>query len=351
MVLEIRCEIMDAYIRNLIDNLCNIYGYRVVEFNDVSGLGSRWGAVKKDGDMLDVVFFSNLQTMEELDINNFISYTRNTLKYENIRPIQVLVDSDLKAQADEEGVFHLNHKINPQCGLILINNVDNKILYYSSGLENRVNELVNCINYRINAVSKSEKAERAIVTYILIAVNVLVFALTAYLSGSIFNSNINVLVLLGAKVNELISQGQYYRLVTCMFLHGGIIHITLNMYSLYFLGPLIEGIYGKVKYLAVYFISGILASMFSYWFSPDISIGASGAIFGLLGAALVFAIKMRDRIRKEFIANVLSVIGVNLIIGFSIPNVDNFAHLGGLIGGIITSFFLFRSTSQYLHYK
>lgn len=338
---------MDTYIRNLIEELCNIYGYRIVEFQEIPGLSSRWGVVKEAENTTDVVFFSNLHTAQELNINNFISYIRNALQCEDIRPIQVLLDEDLKTEADEEGVLRLNHKIYPQCGLILINNVDNKILYYSSGLENKANELANCINHMRHTEKKGVMTEKAIITYILIAVNVLVYALTAYLSGNIVDSDTNVLIFLGAKVNELISSGEYYRLVSCMFLHGGAMHVALNMYSLYALGPFVERVYGKVRYTIIYFFAGIISSLFSYMFSSDISVGASGAIFGLLGAALVFAIKMKDRVRKDFIMNILSVIGINLIIGFSIPNVDNFGHLGGLVGGILSSFLLFRRNSQF----
>jgi len=332
---------MDTYIRNLIEKLCSLYGYRVMEFSEISGLSSNWAVVKEIGSTTEIIFFSSLDTIQKLNINNFISYARSVLQCEDIRPIQILIDDGLKTQLDKEEVLHLNHKIYPQCGLILINNVDNKILYYSSDLEEKANELANCINYMRHR-EKGKNAEKAIITYILIVVNVMVYVLTAYLSGNIVDSNTNVLILLGAKVNELISGGEYYRLVSCMFLHGGIMHVALNMYSLYALGPFVESIYGKFRYTIIYFLSGIVSSIFSYMFSSHISVGASGAIFGLLGAALIFAIKMKDRVRKDFIMNILSVIGINLIIGFSIPNVDNFGHLGGLAGGILSSFLLFK---------
>lgn len=333
---------MDTYIRNLIEKLCGMYGYRIIEFEDTSGLSSNWGVVKEGENRADVVFFSSLHTMQQFNIDSFISYTRNALQVDNIRPVQVLIDEDLKPYADEEGVVYLNHKIYPQCGLILINNVDNKILYYSSDLQDKTNELVNCISYMQHSEKGGEGTEKAIITYILIAVNLMIYALTAYLSGNIVDSDTNVLVFLGAKVNELINAGEYYRLVSCMFLHGGAMHVGLNMYSLYALGPFVENVYGKVRYTIIYFLAGLVSSLFSYMFSPNISVGASGAIFGLLGAALVFAVKMKDRIRKGFIMNILSVIVINLVIGFSIPNVDNFGHLGGLLGGMISSFVLFK---------
>ncbi|MCS4483449.1 rhomboid family intramembrane serine protease [Clostridium botulinum] len=126
-----------------------------------------------------------------------------------------------------------------------------------------------------------------------------------------------------------------------MFLHGGLIHLALNMYALNAIGPLVEIYFGKAKYLIIYFISGILSSYFSYLFSSSVSIGASGAIFGILGATLIIAYTNRKKGGKEFLNNIISVIVVNLILGFSIPNVDNFGHIGGLIGGVIITFVLF----------
>ena len=149
---------------------------------------------------------------------------------------------------------------------------------------------------------------------------------------------------MGAKVNDLISAGQYYRFVSCMFLHGGILHLAVNMYSLYAIGPMVEKVYGKVKYIAIYFVAGVCSSIFSYIFSTGVSVGASGAIFGLLGAVLVFAIKSKGKTGNVFIKNILSVIFVNILIGITLPNIDNFAHVGGLLGGIVISFLLAFNT-------
>jgi len=148
------------------------------------------------------------------------------------------------------------------------------------------------------------------------------------------------LVLLGAKVNELITQGQYYRLISAMFLHGGIVHLAVNMYSLYAIGPMVEKVYGKAKFIAIYFVAGICSSLLSYVYSPSMSIGASGAIFGLLGAVLVFAIKSKGKTGSAFIRSILAVIIANIFIGMTLPGIDNFGHIGGLIGGIIISFLI-----------
>lgn len=224
-------------------------------------------------------------------------------------------------------------------------NVSEKQVDYSQNVKLEVvNDLASVMD-NSNLRSRREKInvqDKPWITIIIIAINVIMYGITAYLSsaakGSIFNSDTNVLVLLGAKVNSLITQGEYYRLVTCMFLHGGIVHVGVNMYSLYAIGPMVEKVYGKAKYIAIYFISGICASIFSYIFSTSVSIGASGAIFGLLGAVLVFAIKSKGKTGSAFIRSILSVIFINIFIGATLPNIDNFAHIGGLLGGMIVSF-------------
>lgn len=330
---------MNTYIKNLIQKLYELYGYNIIEFKGITGLCSSWGVSKKQGDIDEIIFFTDLDSIEDLKINELINYVYNSLQYGNIRLIQVLIDSELKVDGNESEELNLNHRINPQCEFILINNVDNKILFYSSGLEDKVQELVNCINQIVDTTKEFMELDKSAITYILIILNLLVYSITAYLSGSILDSNINVLIFLGAKVNELINRGEYYRLITCMFLHGGIIHVVLNMYALNSLGPLVETVYGRRKYILIYFLSGIVSSIFSYKFSSGISVGASGAIFGLLGATLVFGIRMKSRIGKGFMTNILSVIAINLFIGFSIPNVDNFGHLGGLLGGMAVSYF------------
>lgn len=190
--------------------------------------------------------------------------------------------------------------------------------------------------------------KKSIITIALISVNVIMYIITAILSGDIMDSDIRVLIFLGAKVNELICSGEYYRLITAMFLHGGLMHLLLNMYALNALGPFVEKVYGSAKYVIIYFVAGIVSSIFSYMFSEGISIGASGAIFGLFGAVLIFSLKMKDRVGKGMLKNIVSVIGINIFIGISIPNIDNLAHLGGLVGGILISLMFKNKIEQYI---
>ena len=118
-------------------------------------------------------------------------------------------------------------------------------------------------------------------------------------------------------------------------------HILFNMGALNIIGKEVEAIYGAKKYLIIYFLSALGGNIFSYLMSPEsISVGASGAIFGLLGAMLVFGLKERDKIGKRYARNIIETIAINVVIGLTISNIDNFAHLGGLIAGGLISFIL-----------
>lgn len=149
-------------------------------------------------------------------------------------------------------------------------------------------------------------------------------------------SNSNVFFLLGAKYTPLIIQGQYWRLITPVFLHLNLLHLLMNEYSLYLLGPLVEKTYGKLRFLIIYIIAGITGNIASAYFLPDVlSIGASGAIFGLLGAWLYLGLKYRSQLPKMFLSNVVAMIVINMAYGVIRSNIDNYAHLGGLLGGFL----------------
>ena len=185
-----------------------------------------------------------------------------------------------------------------------------------------------------------------IVTMSIIAINIILYIITAIMSKNIFDINAYVLLYMGGNYGALVSHGQVWRLLTCAFLHGGIIHIFCNMYALYALGPQIEILFGRVKYIIIYLLSAIGGSLLSYKFSPSsLSIGASGAIFGLFGAMVVFVLKYKDRIPKKVLNNLFGVIILNLLIGFNLQGIDNFAHIGGLLVGALVAFlFLMQKT-------
>lgn len=159
--------------------------------------------------------------------------------------------------------------------------------------------------------------------------------------------NNTVLIRFGAKSNILIAQGEVWRLLSCAFLHSNLVHIACNMYSLYIIGPQIQQIYRTKKYLIIYIISCITSSSLSYLMSPSsISVGASGGIFGLMGALLAFAIIERHKLDKKYLSSLIQIIVINLFIGLSIKNIDNFGHIGGLIGGILVGYIIYKTANK-----
>lgn len=180
-------------------------------------------------------------------------------------------------------------------------------------------------------------------TMILIGINIIVFLITALLSNNIFDIDTMVLLRFGAKYNPLIYSGEVWRLLTCAFLHGGIMHIGFNMYALYVIGPQIEQIYETKNYLLIYLSSCITASLLGVIASPrTISVGASGGIFGLMGALLAFAVCERHKLEKKYVWSLIQVILINLVIGLSLNNIDNFGHIGGLLGGAIIGYCTYK---------
>jgi rhomboid protease GluP len=142
---------------------------------------------------------------------------------------------------------------------------------------------------------------------------------------------------IGMKVNNLIIQGQFWRLITPLFLHASLLHIGFNMYALYVLGVGLERFYGRGRYLALYFLSGFAGNVASFIFSASPSLGASTAIFGLLGAEGVLFYHNREifgAMAQRSLINVIMIAAINLVIGLS-PGIDNWGHMGGLVGGII----------------
>ena len=143
-------------------------------------------------------------------------------------------------------------------------------------------------------------------------------------------------------MGALTKNGEYFRLISCAFLHIGVLHLVCNMYSIYAVGPTVEYFYGKLKFIFIYFYSAIIASLFVLIFQGDgvVTAGASGAIFGLMGALLYFGYSYRGYMGNRAISSAVSVIIINLFIGFTTPGISNAAHIGGLIGGLAMSYML-----------
>jgi membrane associated rhomboid family serine protease len=176
------------------------------------------------------------------------------------------------------------------------------------------------------------EGQGALVTKILIGINVLVFLVNlaqgstlGQVSGSVFEKG-------ALYIHGGLDQGEWWRLITAAFLHGNLIHIALNMIVLWFVGAPVEMAIGRGRFLALYLISGLAGSAGALIFSPNaVTVGASGAIFGILGAALVL------EFQRSYVlgGQALGLIVVNLVLTFAVPNISRGGHIGGLIGGVL----------------
>jgi rhomboid protease GluP len=142
----------------------------------------------------------------------------------------------------------------------------------------------------------------------------------------------------GALIPALVAQGEWWRLLSSMFLHSGFVHLAVNMLSLYFLGSFIEQAFGRGRFLALYLLSGISGGLaYLYFGAFDAAVvGASGAIFGLLGGIFGYSLRRGTfSWQNPIIRQLLILLALNLYIGFSVPVISNTSHLGGLVGGIV----------------
>ena len=176
-------------------------------------------------------------------------------------------------------------------------------------------------------------------TYVLLGVTTFIYLLQ--LAGQ-YLLKVDIVTALGIKVNELIRQGQIWRLITPVFLHGSILHIAFNMYALFLYGREVESRFGHGRFLLLYFLSGYAGNVMSFLLTSSPSLGASTAIFGLLAAEGMFVFQNRPVLgnrANRVLMNVVYIAAINLFIGFTTTGVDNFGHLGGLLGGVLFTWF------------
>lgn len=183
---------------------------------------------------------------------------------------------------------------------------------------------------------------KALVVKTIMAANIAVFVAMLAMSGgeSFFSPTVWFLLQWGANCGAYTLHGEYWRLISAAFLHSGIMHIGMNMLVLWDVGPVVEKIYGSKRFLILYFFAALTASLNTLFWNPGtVSVGASGAVFGVFGALLAFYQTHRSSIPAEVIKDksrlVAAVIGYNIIYGIMQPNIDNAGHLGGVVGGFI----------------
>ncbi|MCI9084285.1 MAG: rhomboid family intramembrane serine protease [Bacilli bacterium] len=171
--------------------------------------------------------------------------------------------------------------------------------------------------------------KKPVITYALIIINVIIYFLSN-MFGFVDDFAVN---------RYYIMNGEYYRLITGMFLHANLFHLIFNCYALYIIGMQLESFLGKWRYIIVYLLSGLAGSALSIFMSTGFSVGASGAIFGLLGSLLYFGYHYRVYLETVVKSQIIPLIVLNLIIGL-MPGIDNWAHIGGLIGGVFATMFV-----------
>ena len=177
------------------------------------------------------------------------------------------------------------------------------------------------------------------VTYSIIGITALVYVLQLA-SQALYHTDIPLALF--AKANDLIRAGQLWRFLTPALIHASIAHIGFNMYALFVFGIGLERHFGHWRFLLLYILGAFSGNVMSFLFSPGYSVGASTAIFGLLGAQGVFLVQNRKLFAGQFrsaIGNIIFIAAINLFIIGSLPGIDNWGHIGGLLGGLIFTFF------------
>ena len=245
----------------------------------------------------------------------------------NISTIKVDSMKDIKKNEELNKAFPDMEKslIKATDGLDLIINVTNDI-----------NEKTAIENNKFNSVFAPKKI---IVTNIILFICLALYIIMGFYGGNIFEIEPNTLALFGANNITLVKSGEIFRLLTSAFLHVGIIHLIVNMYSLMIIASQVENFIGKAKFIFVYLMSAISGSLMSLVFLGKniVACGASGALFGLMGCLLYFGYHYRVYLSDAIRTQIIPIIIINLFIGFSISGIDNACHIGGLIGGYLAT--------------
>jgi membrane associated rhomboid family serine protease len=171
---------------------------------------------------------------------------------------------------------------------------------------------------------------RAPVTYTLIAINFLIYLIGASQGGGVNSPGGSLYAKLWLDAPQL-HDGGWWRLVTTMFLHASVLHIAFNMLALWVIGRQVEQYLGSARYIGLYFVSGLAGSAGALLQTPGVTVGASGAIFGILGSMLIIEWQVTGRLA----GNAMTLIVINLVFSFAVPGISWGGHVGGLIGGIL----------------
>lgn len=227
-----------------------------------------------------------------------------------------------------------------------------KTLLSSSTLSENINRINALRQTTLQVVSEEEQAEEVetatnlagsnlYATYAIIVINIVVFALMVFDGAGLVSPNGLIHIKWGSNYAPLTLSGDWWRLISCVFIHFGIIHLAMNMYTLYMAGAYLEPMLGKTKYVAAYLSTGVIASIVSLWWhsTPVNSAGASGAVFGLYGLflALLTTNLIPKKVRKSLLQSIGIFVVYNLVYGLR-GGIDNAAHVGGLVSGFVIGY-------------
>lgn len=195
--------------------------------------------------------------------------------------------------------------------------------HFLSSLKQKTKEAQNTLSYG-----------KPRMVYLFMFINLFVFLSLEFVGDS---TSVESLIQFGAIYPPLLQEGEWWRLLTAMFLHIGWVHLFVNMIALYYLGIVAEKIYGTMRFSMIYILAGLGGAVASFAFTNAVSAGASGALFGLFGALLYFTLRHKQLVNAAFKTNLMLILFINLLLGLIIPNIDLSAHLGGLIFGFISA--------------
>jgi rhomboid protease GluP len=295
------------------------------------------------------IFNKEQLTYDYYKIESIVKQIKKKTFSFNVNTLNILLDvnEDLEIEGTKNitPVPLLNNDLNitNQGILEAFPNINDKLLKDTTGVDLIINVTkdINEKTEKDNRVyERTFKPKPIVLNSLIIFACIIMFIIECIMdgAGAIFGGVTTLTaVKLGATARALLQDGEIWRTITAAFLHADAMHLTLNMYSLFIVGRQIETYLGKGKFLIVYLISAISGSLLSAVATGNPSVGASGAIFGLLGSLLYFGYHYRTYLGNVVKTQIIPIIVLNLGLGFLTPGIDNFAHIGGLVGGLFAT--------------
>lgn len=284
-------------------------------------------------EQLDIDLYRSSKVANKIKTKTFSLKMKVMSFYFNIKEDLELPErkNNILVKAMKEEDITLNESV-----LEFFPNIKKKLTFEEEGIELflKINSDIEEKNARSNKeYARIFKPKVPYITYSLIFINILIF-IAGIIIDNIYGQTQTLQLMLSTQRELVYLKHQFYRVITSEFIHLDFVHLLLNMFVLYNVGRKCENHLGKFKYLSIYLISGISGALLSMAFHNTYSLGASGSIFGILGALLYFGYYYRAYLSQMLAVEIIPAILLNLSLGFFAKGVDNFAHIGGLIGGV-----------------